>query len=132
MYLEIVFALVLALLLLAFDAGRRALSVAVFVLLAVIGGAITLTFSRAGIMTLAATIGIVGLLRYRRQGFDGAVRAIVPLSVPIGLLMFATRPVESVLLRMTTEGQQSWYGAVVEAPPTWRFLRAPSSRFRWR
>ena len=60
-------------------------------------------------------MGIVGLLRYRRQGVDGAVKAIVGLSVLIGLQVLATRPAESVLLRMTTEGQQSWYG---ERPPT--------------
>ncbi len=117
MYLEIVFALVLALLAMTFDAGRRALSVAVFVLLVFIAAAITLTFTRAGFVTMASTAGMVGLIRYRRRGFDGAVKAIVGLSVLIGLQIVATRPVESILLRMTTEGQQSWYGAVVEAPP---------------
>jgi hypothetical protein len=61
-------------------------------------------------------MGIVGLLRYRRQGFDGAVKAIVVLSLLIGLQFLASRPAEAVMLRMTTEGQQSWYSAAVEAP----------------
>jgi hypothetical protein len=117
MYLEIVFAFVLALLPMAFDAGRRTLSVVVVVLLVFIAAAITLTFTRAGLVTMASTIGVVGLLRYRVRGFDGAVKTIAGLSVLIAIQILATRPFESVLLRMTTEGQQSWYGAVVEAPP---------------
>jgi hypothetical protein len=117
MYLEIVVALVLARLPMTLDAGRRGLAIVVFVLLAVIAEAVTLTFTRAGPVTMASTLGIVGLLRYRQRGFDGAVKAIVGLSVLIGLQVVATRPVEAVLLRVTSEGQQSWYGAVVEAPP---------------
>ena len=116
MYLEIVFALVVALLLISFDGGRRAPFVVVFLLLALIAEAITLTFTRAGLVTMASTAAIVGLLRYRRQGFDGAVKAIVALSVLIGLQFLASRPAEAVILRMTTEGQQSWYSAIVEAP----------------
>lgn len=116
MYLEILFALVLALLPMTFDAGRRALSVVVFLLLALIAEAITLTFTRAGLVTMATSAGIVGLLRYRRQGLDGGVKAIGALSVVIGIQFFASRPAESLMLRMTTEGQQSWYSAVIEAP----------------
>jgi hypothetical protein len=116
MYLEIVFALALGLLPMTFDAGRRALSIGVVVLLILIAEAITLTFTRAGLLTMVSTMAIVGLLRYRRQGFDSAVKAIVGLAVLISLQVLATRPAESILLRMTTEGQQSWYSAVVEAP----------------
>jgi hypothetical protein len=116
MYLEIVFALVLALLLTTFDASRRSLSLLVFLLLVSIAVAITLTFTRAGLVTMASSVGIVGLLRYRRHGVDGAVRAIVALAALIVIQFLASRPVEAVLLRMTTEGQQSWYSAVVEAP----------------
>ena len=116
MYLEIVFALTLALLPMAIDAGKRTLSVIVFLLLALIGEAITLTFTRAGLVTLAAAMAIVGLLRYRRQGIDGAVKTIVGLSILIGLQFLATRPAESLRLRMTTEGQQSWFRAAVDAP----------------
>jgi hypothetical protein len=117
MYLEIVFALALALLTLTFEAGRKVLSVAVLLLLVLIAGAITLTYTRAGLATMASTMGIVGLLQYRRHGFDMAVKAIAALAVVIGFLVLASRPAESVLLRMTTEGQQSWYSADVEAPP---------------
>jgi hypothetical protein len=89
----------------------------VFALLALIAEAITLTFTRAGLVTMASAIGIVVLLRHQRHGFDGAVKAIAGLSALIGLQVLATRPAESNLVRMTTEGQQSWYGAAVEAPP---------------
>jgi hypothetical protein len=116
MYLEILFALILALLVMTFDARRRALSVVVFLLLLSIAAAVTLTFTRAGLVTMASTMGIVGLLRYRRQGVDNAVKAIAALAVLIAVQFLASRPAESVLLRMTTEGQQSWYSASVEAP----------------
>lgn len=116
MYLEILFALALPLLLMTLDAGRRALSVIVFLVLALIAEAIALTFTRTGLLTLALSVGIVGLLRGYRQGFDGGVRALAALSVVIGIQFFASRPVESVMLRLTTEGQQSWYRAAIEAP----------------
>lgn len=117
MYLEILFALVLALLPMTLDAGRRALAAVVFVLLATIAAAITLTLTRAGLVTMAAAMAIVGVWRYRRQGLDGAVKAIVALAALIAFQFLASRPAESVMLRMTTEGQQSWYGAVFDAPP---------------
>jgi hypothetical protein len=116
MYLEIVFALVLALLVLTFDTGRLALSIGLFLLLALIAEAITLTFTRAGLATMAVATGFVGLLRYRQKGFDAAVRAIVALLVVIACQFVVSRPTEAVLLRVTTEGQQSWYRAAVDAP----------------
>jgi len=117
MYLEILFALVLALLPMTIDRGQRAMSVVVFLLLALIAEAVILTFTRAGFLTIAASLGVVGLLRYRRQRFDGGVKAIVALSVVISIELLASRPAESFVLRMTTEGQQSWYSADFEVPP---------------
>ena len=116
MYMEILFALALPLLPMALDAGRRSLAAIVFLVLALLAEAIGLTFTRAGLLTIASSVAIVGLLRCSRQGFDGGVTAIAALSVAIGVLFLVTRPVESVMLRLTTEGQQSWYRAVIEAP----------------
>jgi hypothetical protein len=118
MYMEILFALALPLLPMTLDAGRRSLALILFLflVLALLAEAIGLTFSRAGLLTIASSLAIVGLLRYSRQGFDAGVTAIAALSVAIAVQFLATRPVESVMLRMTTEAQQSWYRAVIEPP----------------
>jgi hypothetical protein len=116
MYLELVFAFVLALLMMSFDEGRRIRVALVFLLLVLIAQAITLTFTRAGLVTMASTIAICAGLRYRRRGVDTVVKAITAVAVLIGLQFLASRPAESVMLRLTTEGQQSWYSARVEAP----------------
>jgi len=55
MYLEIVFAFCLGLLIAEHDASRPLHVAAVFVALVVIGEAITLTFTRAGLLTMAAS-----------------------------------------------------------------------------
>lgn len=117
MYLEIVFAFGLGLLLVELEAGRRATASAVFVALALIADAITLTFTRAGLITMAVSLAIVGVTRHRRKGPDAGVAAITALAVVIGALVLASRSTQSLWLRFTSEGQESWYRVAVDAPP---------------
>jgi hypothetical protein len=63
MYLEVVFAIGLGLMLAALDGSRHGRVALLFVALAVIGEAITLTFTRAGLITMAASLLLVGGLR---------------------------------------------------------------------
>jgi hypothetical protein len=117
MYLEVVFAVGLGVLLTAFDAGSRARTVVLFCALALIGEAITLTFTRAGLITMATSLFLVGLVRRQRLAADTGSGLLALLAAVIALLFVGSRSAESVWLRMTSEGQESWYRAAISAPP---------------
>lgn len=126
MYLEIVFAFVLAFLPMTVDEARhggRAWGprrvgpvIAVVALLALVAEAIIFTFTRAGLMTMATSLVIVGAFRYRRRGFDRGAQAIAVVAVLIAVLFVTSRSFESLRLRLTTEGMDSWFRASVDAP----------------
>src|SRR5438094_524711 len=116
MYLEIVFAFGLGLLLIELDAERRGRTAAVFAALVLIAEAIALTFTRTGLITMAASLALVGASRYNARGRDRGVVAIAALTAVIGALLFASRSTQSLWLRFTSEGQESWYRAAFVAP----------------
>jgi hypothetical protein len=116
MYLEVVFAFGLGLLLIELDGGRRTQAAAVFAALLLIAEAITLTYTRAGLVTMAISLACIGGWRWHARGSDRGVAAIAVLAVLVAALFFASRPAEWLWLRFTTEGQESWYRAVIDAP----------------
>jgi hypothetical protein len=116
MYLEVVFAFGLGVLLGELDASRPAWVAAVFVALVVIGEGITLTFTRAGLITMAASLALVGAIRVSRRGADTGTGIIAALAIVIAILFVSSRPAHSLWLRLTSEGQGSWYRATIEAP----------------
>ena len=116
MYLEVVFASGLGLLLAALDAARPARVVVLCVALLVIAEAITLTFTRAGLITMAASLAVVGLARRTERGDEAGTMLVASLGVIIAAMFFMSRSAESVWLRVTSEGQESWYRARVSAP----------------
>jgi hypothetical protein len=121
MYLEVLFAFVLALLPLAVDRGRTAFAVSAAIVLAAIGEAITLTLTRSGLVTVASSLLIVGLWRWRAHRFDSAVKAMVAIGVVIVIELLASHSLDAVRLRMTTEGQADWYRASIAAPAEMAF-----------
>lgn len=126
MYLEVVFGFVLAFLPVTIDEARRGGQpwnprrvgpvVAVGAVLALIAEAIIFTFTRAGLMTMATSLVIVGSLRYRRRGFDRGAQAVAVVAVLIAVLFVTSRSFESLRLRFTTEGMDTWFRASVDAP----------------
>ena len=116
MYLEVVFAFGLGLLLAELDAARYASVAAVFIALVVIADAITLTFTRAGLITMATSLLVVGVIRRLQCRGEAGTALIAGLAVVVALLFIASRSAESVWLRLTSEGQESWYRAMVVAP----------------
>src|SRR5262245_36325442 len=66
MYLEVVFAFGIGLLIAAIDERHRGRAIVWFAALAVIGEAITLTFTRAGLITMATSLALVGAWRWRQ------------------------------------------------------------------
>ena len=120
MYLEIMFAFGLGLLLAEYDEARRGRAVKVaawFAALVVIGEAITLTFTRAGLLTMATSLVLVSGIRISRRGVERGSMLIGALTVVIAALFVSSRSAESMWLRFTTEGQESWYRAGIDAPP---------------
>ena len=116
MYLEVVFAFGLGLLLAAVDASSRLRTALWFLALAAIGGAITLTFTRAGLITMAASVLLVGAARGTRRGLDTGTVLLAALSVVVVGFFVSSRSAQSLWLRFTTEGQDTWYRARIDAP----------------
>jgi hypothetical protein len=116
MYLEIVFAFGLGLMLAAVDVASRARAALWFLALLAIGAAITLTFTRAGLVSVAAILGLVGVLRLRERGVDAGALLTATLAVAIAIVFMSSRSAQSLWLRLTSESQEAWYRARVDAP----------------
>ena len=116
MYLEILFAFSVGLLLMAIDARERRRAFVFATAPLVIAEAITLTFTRAGLITMGSTIAIVGAIRLRRHGADAGVKALAVIALAVAAALVTSRSVESLRLRLTTEGRGRWYHATFDAP----------------
>ena len=121
MYLEIIFALTLGLLPAAVDGRQPWTAAAVIGALALVSEAIVLTFTRAGLLTMAASVMVIAALRYRRGGLDRSTWAIVAVGVILGVQIVTSRSADVLRLRMTTESQDRWYRAEFDAPLTMSF-----------
>jgi hypothetical protein len=80
-----------------------------------VGEAIVLTFTRSGLITVASSVAIIGILRHRSHGFDVGVKALAAVALVIAAQFLALRPFEVLRLRLTTEGA-SGYAATFDAP----------------
>ncbi|HMD37034.1 MAG TPA: O-antigen ligase family protein [Vicinamibacterales bacterium] len=120
MYLEVVFACGLGLLLhhVAATGGvRRKWRVGVlFAALLLVADGIALTYTRAGLISIAASLLVAWPARRRSIGFDGGRRALAALAAGIVLVVAASRSPQSLFLRFTSESQESWYRATIDAP----------------
>jgi hypothetical protein len=84
--------------------------------LILISEAITLTFTRAGFITMVSSLAIVSALSIRTHGVDRRLLAFAVVAVLVGLQFGTARSIESLRLRLTTEGQEAWYHATIDAP----------------
>jgi hypothetical protein len=116
MYLEIVFALTLGLLLTLIDEAGGLLVGAIAGLLLLMAEAIMLSFTRSGLITMAMSLAIVGAFRVRQRGFDRGARAIALVAALIAIQLASLRSIDVMRLRLTTEGQEAWYDATIDAP----------------
>src|SRR5262249_28083283 len=87
-----------------------------FAALTAIGYAITLTFTRAGLIVMVAIGLLVGIARWRERGVERGLGVVAALAVAIITLFSATRSTDSIWLRLTSDGQDSWYRARVDGP----------------
>jgi O-antigen ligase len=125
MYLEVVFALGLGVMLAEVDRSRHSRVALLFIALAVIAEAIMLTFTRAGLITIAASLLLVGGLRRLQRRADAGSALVAGLAGVVVLLFAGSRPAQTLWLRLTSEGQESWYRAAIVAPPQ---LELPTGR----
>ena len=96
--------------------GRRGPLVALVAAVAIVAEAITLTFTRAGLITMTTSVVIVLVARVRRDGFDRGAKALAGIAVMVAVQFLASRPVEALRLRLTSEGQDAWYSALFSGP----------------
>src|SRR5262245_18302914 len=66
---------------------------------------------------MAVVLAWTGAMRIRAAGArDAGVALLALVGASVLHLFFASRSLESIWLRFTTEGQESWYSAAIEAP----------------
>lgn len=120
MYLEVAFAIGLGLLLDArgLPGSRVAGLVAV---LGLIAEGIVLTFTRSGLITMAASLCLAGAWQWRRHGWARESGALVMVMLLVVGLVASSRTLEVLRLRFTTEGQGAWFSARIDAPATLAF-----------
>lgn len=116
MYLEIVFALALALIPGAFRSRRPLAAATLLVLVLLVAEAIVLTFTRAGLLTMFVSLAIVGGVCVVRRGVDRGVLALAAVAAGVVLAILSSRSGESLWLRLTSQEQSGWYSAFIEAP----------------
>ena len=116
MYLEVAFVIGLWLLLEATTTRRRAV---VFVALVVIGAGISATFTRAGLLAMAAALIVVAALRLTRIARERAdLGVLTALATTLVVIVFVAHSPELLAARLTTEGSDAWYGAQYDVPQT--------------
>jgi len=114
MYLEVVFALGLSLIVSARDVKQLLWPMAGLIL---VGAGVIATFTRAGLITMALSMVLVGGLAYLRRGGLGRVHArLAVLAGVLLILVLASRTPQMLVTRMSTEGSQDWYGATYTVP----------------
>jgi O-antigen ligase len=116
MYLEVLFAWSLPLLAVMIDERRRAATILVLLALLAMTQATVLTFTRAGLVTMVASLAVVAAIRYRTRGVDRVVRWLAAVAGVIVIQFAVSYSGESILLRFTTEGTDAWYAASIDAP----------------
>jgi O-antigen ligase len=116
MYLEVAFALGLWLLIDPSERRPRLERVLVFAALIVVSAGVAATFTRAGLLAMAAALVIMAALGVRRSSGELGVLGALG-SAMVAVVVFSHSP-ELLATRLTTEGSQAWYGAHYSVPST--------------
>ncbi len=85
--------------------------------LALMAEAVTLTFTRSGLLTLGLSLALVGGTRWWRRGFDRSAVAVCVLACVLAVEVLSSRSAEMLRLRLTSETQGRWFSAFIEPPP---------------
>jgi O-antigen ligase len=116
MYLEVLFALSLPVFASMVDRRRPAGLLLASIAIIAMTQAAVLTFTRAGVATMLAGLGVVVATRYRARRADRVVAWLSAVALVIVTQFAVSYSAESLLLRLTTEGTEAWYAAKIDAP----------------
>jgi len=117
MFLEIAFALGLALAVGRRPDQQRWPSHAAFVALILIGAGVIATFTRAGLITMAISLLLYGALVYvQRRRWSVEHTRLAALAAVLVALVLLSRSPQMLVARMSSEGSQEWYGATYDVP----------------
>ena len=118
MYLEVVFALGLFWMTPHVASGFRRAMLG-FAALTLVGAGIIATFTRAGLITMALSLALVGALTFMTERRWSPVHGrLALLASVLVVLVLASRSPQMLVTRMSTEGSQDWYGAAYSVPST--------------
>lgn len=116
MFLELTFACAVGLLPVVWEARSGLARIGLLVSLLTMAAGVTLTYTRAGFICMATTLAIVGAQRIRVAGVDRVVVVLAGVAAVVAAMVPLSRPVEQMRLRFTSEGQEAWYRAEIQAP----------------
>jgi O-antigen ligase len=116
MFLEIAFAAVLGLLLLAVEERRVRYSLILVALAVAIVQGVVFTFTRSGLITLSTTLAVIAWLEYRNRGFNRGLIVLAIVSMLLVVQVLSSRSLEYLRLRMTTETMEAWFRAEIRGP----------------
>jgi hypothetical protein len=121
MYLELAFGLGTWLL---FEPSRhrpRLARALAFAALVIIGAGIAATFTRAGLIGMAACLALVALLRaHRLSREDARLRLVGALALALLSVVLLSRSPQLLMTRLGNEGSGPWYGARYQVPSVLR------------
>jgi hypothetical protein len=90
-----------------------------FAALTLVGAGIIATFTRAGLITMALSLALVGALTFMTERRWSPVHGrLALLASVLVVLVLASRSPQMLVTRMSTEGSQDWYGAAYSVPST--------------
>jgi hypothetical protein len=114
MYLEVVFALGLAML--------TPRSLPAFIALTLIGAGVIATFTRAGLISLALSLAVAAFAYYsRRRRREPEHGPLAALAIALVVFALVSHSPAILMMRFGTDTSQDWYGASYEAPTELRF-----------
>ncbi|MGQ0736876.1 MAG: O-antigen ligase family protein [Acidobacteriota bacterium] len=121
MYLEVAFALGLFLLVAPSTTHPTRSRVLVFASLTIIGAGIAATFTRAGLIGMAAALSVVAASRARAASRPQAdLRLLGALAALLVAIVFLSHSTELLAARLTSEGARGWHGATYVVPDAWQ------------
>ena len=119
MFLEVVFALGLWFVVEPPEWASRLRTTLPLAALTLVAAGIVATFTRAGLLAMAASLLVVGSLRWwRSRALDGAVVRLAALALVVVGLVAGSRSTDVWAIRLSTDTSQDWYGAEYVVPAT--------------
>lgn len=88
-----------------------------FAALVVTGAGVIATFTRSGLITIALSLALYGVILFvRRKRWNGEHTRLAVLAAVLVALVLVSRSPQMLVARLSVEGSQDWYGATYDVP----------------